>query len=117
MNDKSEKYTLEYTDQGLTYFDKHVENNRRHVKRSLLDFIDYQFALLPPDEQKKFEKLHEILKRRVHNEISSFENSVLTGLRLWLRGGDIPPFGIPDFDNRPVSNNANGGDRRPHPQR
>ena len=101
MGEVTETHVLEYTDAAVQLLERHLEDNRRHIKRSLLDFIDYQHGLMPEEDRQRLENMFEILKRRVHNEMTMMEQSTLSGIRLFLSGGVIPPFGNPNWERRP----------------
>ena len=91
----------ELTDQELavthTAARQAVRNCCNHAKRELLDYADYQkrtiLRHLHPDARTHLDTTLEMLKKRVHNDLSLLTNQVYAILEIYRNGGEIPPFG------------------------
>lgn len=70
-----------------------VHNSVRHVKRSLLDFLDIWVAQVPPDVLDRTRPLVEMLKRRIHNDVSNIRDQIDAAFEIYKSGGVIPAFG------------------------
>ena len=80
-----------------------VQNSASQTKRGLLDFLDFQEAVLLRDP--KLEPIYEHIKdvfayskKRIHNDLSMMRDQVLACFEIYANGGDIPAFGRSDAE-------------------
>lgn len=80
-----------------------VNNSAAQTKRGLLDFLDFQEAVLLRDP--KLEPIYEHIKdvfayskKRIHNDLSMMRDQVLACFEIYANGGDIPAFGRSDAE-------------------
>lgn len=67
-----------------------VDNSTRHVKRSLLDFIDLK---MHQGDDPDVRKTLDLVKRRIHNDVSMSREQILAAFIIFNNHGEIPAFG------------------------
>lgn len=82
-------------------FVQSVHNSAGQTKRGLLDFLDFQEAVLLRDPQLApiYEHIKDVFayaKKRIHNDLSTMRDQVLACFEIYVNGGDIPAFGRTD---------------------
>lgn len=79
------------------HFVRGVDNSVRWCKRSLLDLLDLKAADLremsASPVRDEMLRLIEMLKRRIHNDVSLVRDQVLAAFEIYTSGGQIPAFG------------------------
>jgi hypothetical protein len=78
-----------------------ASNCCQSTKRSLLDYLDYIMetyleSVTDPVAKRRLVRVLQILKKRVHNDLSMLNSQTAAILELVQAGGNIPPFGHED---------------------
>lgn len=77
-----------------------IRNCCNHAKRELLDYVDFVkrtiLRNLHPEAQKHVDVTLEMIKKRVHNDLSLVVSQGYAILEIYRNGGAIPPFGRSD---------------------
>lgn len=87
--------------QRKSAFARAVRNLTGHHKRSMLDFIDLRYAQIDPGDRHTRELL-DVMKRRVHNELSLYGDQIMAAFEIFVNEGVIPAFGREDAQTRVV---------------